>query len=238
MISVLSYDREAGESQTIRRLTKDIAADISEEKWDLYLFSKLEDVKEFVSDEPLLDYACYDVTSNGSIDYLEQFRKSYRETILLLIADRTVSPMLYMKPGILASSLLLRPFDEQQAHQVLKEFLESNLKQTEIGAEDGYVIESREGRIKIPYSKIYYLEAREKKIFIRTQSEEYGFYATMEGLEEKLPEYFMRSHRSYVVNSKKIQKIMLSQNIILLQSEIEVPLSRSFKPVFKEFIRC
>lgn len=238
MISILFYDKKTEELQVIQNLTKDIIADVSEEVCNFYLFSKLEDVMGFVSEDPLLDYACYDVTKSESIDYLEQFRKNYRETLLLLIADASVSPMSYMKPSILATSLLLRPFSEQDARQILKEYLESNLLQENPEAEEGYIVESRDGKIKIPYSKIYYFEAREKKIFIRTQNEEYGFYATIEELEEKLPAFFMRSHRSYMVNSKKIQRIMLSRSTISLQNEIEVPLSRSFKSIFKEFVRC
>ena len=67
--------------------------------------------------------------------------------------------------------------------------------------------------------------------------EEYGFYLTMDRLAEELPEQFLRCHRSFIVNSRKIRKIMLSQNLIGLEDGFDIPLSRSYKAVLKGFGR-
>lgn len=82
---------------------------------------------------------------------------------------------------------------------------------------------------------IYYIEAREKKIFIRTKQEEYGFYDTIENMEKKLPENFLRCHRSYIVNMSKVTAVKLSQSLIEIQNELQVPLSRSYKKTVKEY---
>ena len=73
----------------------------------------------------------------------------------------------------------------------------------------------------------------DKKLFVRTKTEEYAFYDTIEALLARLPEQFRRCHRSYIVNTEKITRILNSENYIELTKEIGVPLSRSCKAAFK-----
>jgi two-component system response regulator AgrA len=65
---------------------------------------------------------------------------------------------------------------------------------------------------------------------------EYPFYDTLDQLEERLADRFLRCHRSYLVNKSKVNKVYLSQNLLLLNSGEEIPLSRSYKPVVKQFM--
>ena len=102
---------------------------------------------------------------------------------------------------------------------------------------ESFVIETREGKQYIPLNQIYYIEAREKKIFIRTKQEEYGFYDTIENMEKKLPENFLRCHRSYIVNMSKVTAVKVSQSLIEVQDNLQVPLSRSYKRAVKEYSR-
>lgn len=236
MVSSLTYDRNERELNIISEILRDLAAYLSDEHWNMNSAVTLEGVAEFFKDKPILDMLLYDVTQKGAIDYLQEWRKTYKSTQLMLIADVQTSPMDYLKPGIMASSLLLRPWDVQQVKSVLKEFVSCCIQ--EKGNKDGkqsYVIESREGTLNIPYEQIYFFEAKEKKIFVCTGKEEYSFYYTIDKLDEELPDQFIRCHRGFIVNAEKIRKIMLSQNTIYLADGFDIPLSRSYKSVLKEF---
>lgn len=94
-------------------------------------------------------------------------------------------------------------------------------------------IKNREGTFRIPFEQIYYLEAREKKVFVRTRQEEFGVGETMERLAEQLPENFVRCHRSFVVNEEHITQIRLSESLLYLGKELFVPISRTYKERFK-----
>ena len=94
-------------------------------------------------------------------------------------------------------------------------------------------IKNREGTFRIPFEQIYYLEAREKKVFVRTRQEEFGVGETIERLAEQLPENFVRCHRSFVVNEEHITQIRLSENLLYLGKELFVPISRTCKERFK-----
>jgi two-component system LytT family response regulator len=47
---------------------------------------------------------------------------------------------------------------------------------------------------------------------------------------------FMRVHKSYIINLKKVNKYLKSEEIILLENNCKVPLSRSKKDVFYEWM--
>ena len=234
MISLLTYDRSEKELQELRLLSKDLVALLSDEYWNMEHVQTLAFMKEYLKDKPLLDMLLYDVTQKEDLEYLHDVRKQYKETKLMLIVDMKTSPMEYLKPGISASSLLLRPWTKEQAREVLEEFFKVFLEQMGQDESDKvYVIEAKEGSQRIPYEQIYYFEARDKKIYVCTGKEEIGFYDTIDNLAEGLPEHFIRCHRGFIVNKNKIKKVALSQNMIFLTDGFDVPLSRSYKSVVK-----
>ena len=238
MVSMTTYNCYKNELDDIKKISKDLIAKLSEDKWIIEQFDDLQKLCDYIKDKPLIDMLLYDVTKKGAISYLQEIRKSYKEIPIMIMADIKTSPMEYMKPAIHASSLLIRPWTDKQAKEVLKEFILEYLRMFEKEKNEGissYVITSKEGHISIPYDKIYFFEAREKKIFVCTGREEFGFYHTIDKLAEELPKQFVRCHRGFIVNTEKIQKIMLSQNIIYLTDDFDIPLSRSYKSVLKGF---
>ena len=234
MVSMMVYDPRAEELELMKRLIRQAAAVLTEEKWQMEFFVAREQVASFLKDRPLLDLACYDVSYKGSIDDLERIRRDYQKLQLLIIADASMSPMEYIRPTILASSLLIRPISQEQAKEQLMELVEQFRDQTPNGQEESLVIETREGRTYVPLVQIYYFEAREKRIYVRLKKQELAFYETMEHLTERLPDYFVRCHRSFIVNRQRIRRVMLSKSLIELEQGIQLPLSRSYKPAFKE----
>lgn len=236
MVSMLLYSSDEKELHNIHILVKNLAAYLSEEKWETSCFSSLKDIEIFLEQQSLLNMACYDVTQKGSLDVLEKVRRRYADMLLMLIADASLSPMDYVRPDILASSLILRPFSKEALRDKLKDLINSHLSRVENNSpEEAFIVETREGKTRVPYSQIYYVEARDKKIYLRLQNKEIAFNSTLEELEEKLPANFLRCHRSFMVNQVHIEQILLSQSEIHLSHGITVPLSRSYKPKFKAF---
>lgn len=188
--------------------------------------------ERFMGEERPADIICADITIFQGIEQVEAIRKKYPQAALVLIADMTISPVNYMKPSILAAALLLKPLQQLHVEQVMKEIFQRYIEQTQ--EEELLVIETREKKYRIPYSKIMYFEARSKKIYVCTPNYEYGFYETMDHLEEQYSKQFIRCHRSFLVNRRMIENVKLSQNCLTLQGGIEIPLSRSYKGQIKE----
>ena len=82
--------------------------------------------------------------------------------------------------------------------------------------------------IKIDLSSIYLVEAKGDYIHIKTDDKNYVVHSTLKKIEEKLPDsLFLKIHRSYVINIKKI--IDIEDNSVLIKKDV-IPVSRSKRP--------
>ena len=236
MVNALILGKEPAEVTVICNSLKEEAFVHSDEVWKYYCFSQMEEVYALLEEHPMLDIVCFDMTKQNATKTAEQIRRDNPAAYIIVIADLSISPAVYMRPGIMASSLILRPVQKNEVKQIFDEmFLVNEYLKKEEDKEDVFIIEGKDGRYRIPYSRISYMEAREKKVFLYTEGKEIAFYDTLDNLTESLPKNFLRCHRSFVVNAEKIRKVMLSQNIIELEDEIVVPISRSYKTAIKEY---
>lgn len=233
MISMLIYGKDKHELRCMESITRETAARLSDEQWFIKSLQSIEDIKDYMDTKPLLDFLCFDITGAGAVACMEKVRAEYQETLLLLVADITISPMEYLKPSIMASSLLLKPMQEDQIRKTLYDLVEAYMNKHQKTDEEAFMVETREGKTRIPYQHIYYFEAREKKVYLRTENREFGFYSTLEQLDGQLPDIFVRCHRGFIVHKNKIREVQLSKNEILLEKGISVPLSRSYKAAVK-----
>jgi DNA-binding LytR/AlgR family response regulator len=56
----------------------------------------------------------------------------------------------------------------------------------------------------------------------------------MKKLEEHLPDYFMRIHRSYIVNLKKIQEV--NKNRVIIDADTYLPIGDMYKEAFNNYL--
>jgi len=217
---------------------RDCKAQVAKVSEEMLQFESTADEQAFssaIEEERLLHLLYYDFQKGQKLDGLRQFRQRCGEAMMMLITDESVSPLEYLRPGVTPDSLLLRPVSEAKLDATNGEFMKSFFERfQEKDAGSSFVVDTREEKVFIPYSQIWYFEARDKKLFVRTRHEEYAFYDTIEGLESRLPDMFRRCHRSYIVNTKKIRRVLPAENFIELEDQVGVPVSRSYKSTFRE----
>lgn len=82
--------------------------------------------------------------------------------------------------------------------------------------------------IKIDIPSIYLVEAKGDYIQVKTEEKNYTVHSTLKKIEEKLPDsLFLKVHRSYIINIKKI--IDIEDNSVLIKKDV-IPVSRSNRP--------
>lgn len=82
--------------------------------------------------------------------------------------------------------------------------------------------------IKIDLPSIYLIEAKGDYILVKTDTKNYTVHSTLKKIEDKLPDdLFLKVHRSYVINIKKI--IDIEDNSVLIAKDV-IPVSRSNRP--------
>jgi two-component system, LytTR family, response regulator LytT len=82
--------------------------------------------------------------------------------------------------------------------------------------------------IKIDIPSIYFVEAKGDYINLKTENKTYTVHSTLKKIEEKLPQHlFLKVHRSFIINVKKI--IDIEDNSVLIMKDV-IPVSRSNRP--------
>ena len=234
MSAVVEYSERKPELKYIDSIIHRSIAKYFENRWDINIFFNEKEFSDFVRGGSVLDFACVDFSKSSTVGIGEQLRENNRDAIILALADKSVPPTNYIKPGIMPSSLLLFPLEQERVSAVIDELFRSAKSKISNSNEDYFIVNYKYEQEYIPMERICYFESRDKKIFCNTANREYAFYDTIDDLAKRLPDNFVRCHRSFLINTSKILKVSLSNNFIQLEGGITVPLSKSCKHAIKE----
>jgi len=92
--------------------------------------------------------------------------------------------------------------------------------------------------MKISIADIRYVEGMSEylKIHLETQPKPVVTLLSMKKMEEYLPSYFMRIHRSYIINLKKIQEV--NKNRVIMDAETYLPIGENYKEAFNNYLNA
>ena len=150
-----------------------------------------------------------------------------------------------------AVDYLLKPFGlddfQRAAEKVKKQFeLEARSYQQTIPAtpalssepdnDDTLFLKTEHRMVRISISGIKYIEGMSEylKIHLEDQKPVVVLYS-MKKLEERLPSYFMRIHRSYIINLKKIQEV--NKNRVILDAQTYLPIGDLYRDQFTDYLQ-
>ena len=126
----------------------------------------------------------------------------------------------------------------QHASQQLAEVSKSVQPNTLETNEESHIIfvKSEYRMVRIDIHKIRYVEAMSEYLRLYMEGEPKPVIAllSMKKLEERLPQNFMRVHRSYIINLQKIQQIERSR--IIMDKDTYIPVSDGYKDAFNRFL--
>ncbi len=153
---------------------------------------------------------------------------------------------------------LLKPFDQQKFNEAITraserlfakksgEILKSlkNTVDTELSSEpypDRLPIKSGEKIIIVPLNEIYFIEADKNYAVVNLKDKTYRMRTTLAELEEKLnPEFFVRVHKSYIINKSYVTELEPTFNqeyIIKLTTNKKIPTGRAYKEGVQKLIK-
>jgi DNA-binding LytR/AlgR family response regulator len=90
--------------------------------------------------------------------------------------------------------------------------------------------------VKVTISDIRYVEAMSEylKVWIEGDAKPIITLLSMKKMEERLPQYFMRIHRSYIINLTKIQEV--NKNRVIMDSDTYLPIGDMYKESFQNYL--
>jgi len=97
-----------------------------------------------------------------------------------------------------------------------------------------FIINNKDAYITIKYDDIICFEKVFRKIRVHTKKASYEYYGTLSELVEKLDtNIFIQCHQGYITNINKIKELK-SDRISFHESNLEVPVSRKYKPIIRK----
>ena len=89
--------------------------------------------------------------------------------------------------------------------------------------------------VKLAVSDIRYIEGMSEylKIYLEGQKPVITLLS-MKKMEEYLPPHFMRIHRSYIINLKKIQEV--NKNRVILDADTYLPIGDNYREAFNNYL--
>ena len=145
-----------------------------------------------------------------------------------------------------AVDYLLKPFglqDFQRAANRLKERLQSQpqplaspLPQREGQDDESFFIKTDYRIVKVAVSDIRYVEGMSEylKVWLEGQPKPIITLLSMKKMEERLPDNFMRIHRSYIINLDKIQEV--NKNRVIMDADTYLPIGDLYKEAFQAYL--
>ena len=142
-----------------------------------------------------------------------------------------------------AVDYLLKPFgldDFRRAANRIKERQESvstNIQHPTPNTQPATLFVKTDYRmVKINIPDIRYIEGMSEYLKIYLEGEEKPIITllSMKKIETRLPENFMRIHRSYIVNLHKIQEV--NKNRIIMDAETFLPIGDMYKESFQQYL--
>ncbi|MCH2230952.1 MAG: LytTR family DNA-binding domain-containing protein [Crocinitomicaceae bacterium] len=123
---------------------------------------------------------------------------------------------------------VLKPFSKIEIIKVLNKLGNSLVR-------DSFWVKSAGGMVQVRYADIQYVQSENVYITIYTEKDRVVTRAKLADLIERLPkESFVRTHQSYIVNSKMITNLV--DNNLFLPLGVKVPVSRKHQKQVKEIM--
>lgn len=210
----------------------------------LGVFARGEKALEFIENN-LPDIVLMDIMLTGKMNGIEvatQIKEKHNIPVVFLTAyadENTINKAKVAEPF----GYVIKPFKEidlrtsvEMALYKFKKFQEklagldtSEFKRKPTLSKEFIYIKSNSKLIKVINNNILFIEALKDYVIIHTKEEKFTIHSTMIEIEKKLPsEMFMRIHRSYIVNLKKIKSIENSI-VIIEDTSKRLPIGGSYR---------
>lgn len=140
-----------------------------------------------------------------------------------------------------AVDYLLKPFGladfQRAANKVKARYDLMNTAVVSTVDEDNAIFLKTEYKVvRLSISDIRYVEGMSEylKIHVEGQPKPLIVLLSMKKMEERLPKSFMRIHRSYIINLKKIQEV--NKNRVIMDRDTWLPIGDNYKELFQDYI--
>ena len=162
----------------------------------------------------------------SGVEFLENIDTSI--PVIMITADKDFALDAYNYNVV---DYLVKPISYSRFYQAVKK-VQAHLAKKGIALQnDEIFVKDGHDLVKLNLQEVLYIEAVSNYVSFKTQEKNVLSLLSMKKLEDSLPDYFIRTHRSYIVNIRKVDKV---ESTSLVIRSISLPVSNSYKQALLE----
>lgn len=170
------------------------------------------------------------------IEFAQKLRRQKENLFIIFVVDKKVDISLCVRPSVRPSGILFIPLQRKRIHQTIKEIYVELLRTVEREEQPVFTIKSGGEYFTVNTGDISFFEAQGKKIAVKTRGQEIAFYSNFESILEQLPNWFLRCHKGYVVNTRQIIQTSFTKMMLTLKDKSVIPISRTYRDGIRVFV--
>jgi DNA-binding LytR/AlgR family response regulator len=189
------------------------------------------------------DLLLLDIHIEGDMNGIQLAERVGEEIPTIFITSLREKDVFEKAKNTKPSAYIIKPFDNlmlQNAIELAVSRVAGESKETwvekDLIVRDSFFIKEKNSLIKVPMNTIHYVQAEDKYCTIYTHDKKFTLRVSLQEILSKLPEYFIRSHRSIVIDATKIQRLDLENNEVHL-SNVTLPIGGTYKDSLLSRIR-
>ena len=231
MIRIVICSSAQEEQQCIRKL---LSAYSVRHSWADCQVTVLPSVSKLCQIQQAADILIVDVAEPQAVEVLKEQKAAYPPVLIFPMAGAEIPPTKYVCPEIMPCGLFWRPVTAASAQMVVEQMMACIHEQAAPASQNSFRISGKQKVQDVPFGAILFFEAREKKLILRMKEQEISFTGTLTQLEGELPPEFIRCHKSFLVNRDHVLWVDRTNSAVVLDNQMELPLSRGYKKDFLE----
>lgn len=187
-------------------------------------------LKETINGESLIDslmtatfdliFLDVDLYGIQGIRIAKLIREKAPQSLLIFVTDRT--DFIFQGQDVRAFNYLLKPIN----HDKLVTVINQALKEISSQKHNYLTIQRRRGTIRLPLMTTTYFYSDKRQVIAVTRTGDVSFYDKLDNIEKELPDFFIRIHKSYLVNLNDI--LFVNASTVQCGDEL-LPISRSYQ---------
>ena len=152
------------------------------------------------------------ISENFNIPHL--YLTAYSDT-------ETIKNALQTKP----LGYLVKPFQKHDLFTSI-EIAILNFSKNQSSKEKHILVKHNEIYTKINFDTILFIESDKNYLVLNCENEIYRYRSTITDFENLMPNYFIKTHKGFIINCQKVKEFSTSLVVI---NEFKIPISKTFK---------
>jgi DNA-binding LytR/AlgR family response regulator len=206
------------------------------------IISKSVDEAQKVYHSEIIDFMIIDIMigkSMGGIDFVRSLSKNKHRVAPFLFLTGHYDRIVFESAKVTHPyGYLLKPYNSLELEYNIELAIEKyhlNISIENEHFEKGlvhFLLKRNSIFYKVLPDDISFVEVEGRYCQIYALSNKFIIQKTLQDFQKKLPKFFVRVHRSFVVNLKKIKEVHIKDNLIVLEDNSSLSLGRVYKNDF------